>query len=43
MREMSAIYIHLQQTLICWSATAVATAVSYPHSVSPVVSSENAE
>jgi hypothetical protein len=29
---MSAIYIHLQQTLICWSATAVTTAVSYPHS-----------
>jgi hypothetical protein len=23
MRKMSAIYIHLQQTLICWSATAV--------------------
>jgi hypothetical protein len=43
MREDVSNYIHLQQTLICWSATAVATAVSYPHSVSPVVSSEIAE
>ena len=33
------IYILLQQILICRSATAV----SHPHSVSPVVSSKNAE
>src|SRR5947199_10140273 len=36
--------IYLRQTLICQAATASATAViSHPHSVSSIVSSENAE